>query len=169
MQFAIVFPIFQLIINEPRSFSLPKSNLCESFLRNALFTGRLSALPAVTWSRKHEFRLIRPLIYVSEELTTRIAESLGGLYSAVLNKYWIDEIYAAVIVGPMVAFSRTVLWQGVDRKIIDETLDDAAAGANQLSGEVRKMQSGNIRSYAAWVTAGAVVVIGYMMWMGAAR
>ncbi len=109
-------------------------------------------------------------LYVRRKnIPAQIAQNLGGIYSAVLNKYWVDEIYATVIVNPMMAISRTVLWQGIDRKVIDATLDDAAAGANQLSGEVRKMQSGNIRSYAAWVAAGAVLVVGYMMWMGAAR
>ena len=53
-------------------------DFCESFLRNAMFTGRISALPAVTYSKKNEFRLIRPLVYVTEDITTRFAESLGA-------------------------------------------------------------------------------------------
>ncbi len=60
------------------AFGHTADDMCESFLRNALFTGRLSALPAVTWSRQREFRLIRPLIYVSEELTSQFACSLGA-------------------------------------------------------------------------------------------
>jgi tRNA 2-thiocytidine biosynthesis protein TtcA len=60
------------------AFGHTADDLCESFLRNALFTGRLSALPAVTWSRQREFRLIRPLIYVSEQLTSRFASVLGA-------------------------------------------------------------------------------------------
>jgi len=53
-------------------------DFCESFLRNAMFTGRTSALPPVTWSKKKDFRLIRPLVYVTEDLTTRYAQSLGA-------------------------------------------------------------------------------------------
>ena len=53
-------------------------DFCESFLRNALFTGRISALPPVTWSSQKDFRLIRPLVYVTEDITTRFAESLGA-------------------------------------------------------------------------------------------
>jgi tRNA 2-thiocytidine biosynthesis protein TtcA len=53
-------------------------DFCESFLRNALFTGRISALPPITWSSKKDFRLIRPLVFVTEEITTRFAESLGA-------------------------------------------------------------------------------------------
>src|SRR3954454_11240099 len=58
------------------AFGHTADDFCESFLRNALFTGRLSALPAITYSSKKEFRLIRPLVYVTEALTTRYAESL---------------------------------------------------------------------------------------------
>ncbi len=52
-------------------------DLCEALLRNALFTGRLSALPPVTWSRSGDFRLIRPLVYVFEEVTRAYAEAAG--------------------------------------------------------------------------------------------
>ncbi|MGH7485269.1 MAG: ATP-binding protein, partial [bacterium] len=47
-------------------------------LRNALFNGRISALPAVIHSRDKEFRLIRPLVYVTEDVTSRFAESVGS-------------------------------------------------------------------------------------------
>ncbi len=46
-------------------------DFCEALLRNAMFTGKLSALPPVTSSRKGEFRLIRPLVFVTEDLTRR--------------------------------------------------------------------------------------------------
>jgi tRNA 2-thiocytidine biosynthesis protein TtcA len=60
------------------AFGHTADDFCESFLRNAMFTGRISALPAVTWSSKREFRLIRPLVYVGEQLTRAFAASLGA-------------------------------------------------------------------------------------------
>ena len=60
------------------AFGHTADDFCESFLRNALFTGRLSSLPPVTWSREREFRLIRPLLYVTEEITAQYAASLGA-------------------------------------------------------------------------------------------
>ncbi len=60
------------------AFGHTADDFCESFLRNAMFTGRTSALPAVTWSSKREFRLIRPLVYVTEDLTRAYATSLGA-------------------------------------------------------------------------------------------
>jgi tRNA 2-thiocytidine biosynthesis protein TtcA len=53
-------------------------DFCEAFLRNSMFTGRISALPPVTWSKKREFRLIRPLVFVTEDQTSAFAESLGA-------------------------------------------------------------------------------------------
>ncbi|MBI4873374.1 MAG: PP-loop domain-containing protein [Acidobacteria bacterium] len=60
------------------AFGHTADDFCEAFLRNAMFTGRLSALPAVAHSRDKEFRLIRPLVFVSEEVTRACAESLGA-------------------------------------------------------------------------------------------
>jgi tRNA 2-thiocytidine biosynthesis protein TtcA len=60
------------------AFGHTADDFCESFLRNALFTGRVSSLPPITYSRQRDFRLIRPLVYVTEDLTTRYAASLGA-------------------------------------------------------------------------------------------
>ena len=60
------------------AFGHTADDFCEALLRNILFTGRLSALPPVTHSRDREFRLIRPLVFVTEEITTAFAQSLGA-------------------------------------------------------------------------------------------
>jgi tRNA 2-thiocytidine biosynthesis protein TtcA len=59
------------------AFGHTADDFCESLLRNTMFTGRLSALPPVTTSRDREFRLIRPLVFVTEDITLAYAESLG--------------------------------------------------------------------------------------------
>jgi tRNA 2-thiocytidine biosynthesis protein TtcA len=60
------------------AFGHTADDFCESFLRNAMFTGRVSALPPVTWSGAKDFRLIRPLVFVSEKITAEFAASLGA-------------------------------------------------------------------------------------------
>jgi tRNA 2-thiocytidine biosynthesis protein TtcA len=60
------------------AFGHTADDFCESFLRNAMFTGRVSALPPITYSRAKDFRLIRPLVFVAEDMTTQFAESLGA-------------------------------------------------------------------------------------------
>lgn len=60
------------------AFGHTADDFCEALLRNALFIGRLSALPPVAHSRDGQFRLIRPLVFVTEEITHRFADSLGA-------------------------------------------------------------------------------------------
>lgn len=59
------------------AFGHTADDFCEALLRNTMFTGKLSALPAVTYSRDREYRLIRPLVYVTEDPTREYAASLG--------------------------------------------------------------------------------------------
>ncbi|MFZ0798267.1 MAG: NADH-quinone oxidoreductase subunit L, partial [Terriglobales bacterium] len=100
------------------------------------------------------------------QLPARIAASLGGLYRAVANKYYIDELYAVLFVKPLVDGSTAILWHGVDQGVIDAAVNGSADAARHVSDNVRHMQSGNLRSYAGWVAAGGAVVIAYMVWMG---
>jgi tRNA 2-thiocytidine biosynthesis protein TtcA len=59
------------------AFGHTADDFCESLFRNIMFTGRLSSLPAVTHSKKNDFRLIRPLVFVNEEITRAWVESKG--------------------------------------------------------------------------------------------
>ncbi len=112
------------------------------------------------------FTLAWLFYYRNPQLPQRIAAGLGGLYQAVVHKYYIDELYATLFVKPLIAGSALILWHGIDRDVIDATLDNSAHGANEVSDTMRHMQSGNLRSYAGWVAAGAAAVIAYMVWMG---
>ena len=109
------------------------------------------------------------LYYKRRDLPQKIADGLGGLYGAVANKYYVDEIYAALFVKPLIEGSTNVLWHGVDQGVIDAAVNDSASGARHVSDAARHMQSGNLRSYAGWVAAGGAVVIAYMIWMGVGR
>ncbi len=86
----------------------------------------------------------------------KVARSVHGLYTLVLNKYYVDELYLAVIIRPLLWISTHVLWHTVDVGMIDGTLNGTASAARAAGGELREMQSGNARSYATWVVVGAV-------------
>jgi len=110
--------------------------------------------------------LARLLYRKNPDLPRKIAEHLGGFYDTLVHKYYVDEIYAALFVKPLLDGSTRVLWHGVDQGVIDAAVNDAADGANHVSDAARHMQSGNLRSYAGWIAAGAALVIAYMVWMG---
>jgi NADH-quinone oxidoreductase subunit L len=86
----------------------------------------------------------------------QLAQKLHGGYVLLLNKYFVDEIYLALIVRPLLWLSRSVLWQIVDAGAIDGIVNGTATVARESGGKVRELQSGNTRSYASWVVIGAV-------------
>jgi NADH-quinone oxidoreductase subunit L len=145
---------------EELSASTPAPQPKEQGGSEALFTG-ISVVAAALG-----LFLAWLLYYRRPQLPQEIAKALGGFYEAVVHKYYVDEIYAAVFVKPLIDGSTRVLWQGIDRDVIDATLDNSAEGAREVSDAVRHMQSGNLRSYAGWIAAGAAVLIAYMIWMG---
>jgi NADH-quinone oxidoreductase subunit L len=91
-------------------------------------------------------------------------EGRQPFYRLVWNKYWVDEIYAGAIVWPMLTLSRIVLQRGVEYGIIDGTNTAWTAIARSSSGGVRRMQSGNIRSYAGWLAGGAAALLIAMLY-----
>ncbi len=101
------------------------------------------------------------------DLPEKIAGALGGIYQTVLNKYYVDEGYNAVIVQPVVEGSTKLLWRGVDAGLIDGSVNHAAGDVRKISDTLRHMQSGSVRSYAGWVAAGAAIVVAYLIWVGA--
>ena len=88
-----------------------------------------------------------------------LAGSLKGLYQLVYNKYFVDEVYDAAVVKPLVGGSRVVLWKGMDAGLIDGAVNGVGRWARATGNVLRLMQSGNIRSYATWVLFGSVLVI----------
>ena len=87
-----------------------------------------------------------------------------GLHKLLYNKYYVDEIYQAAIVGPLVWISRNILWKAVDEGTIDGAVNGIGYGVREIGDGVRHVQSGNTRSYAVWVLVGAVVVFGIIFW-----
>jgi len=106
------------------------------------------------------------LYHRRRDLPGKIAAALGGFYTAVRDKYYIDEGYATAFVRPLIKGSTYILWRGIDAGAIDATANESAEGAEHVSDALRHMQSGNVRSYAAWVAVGAAAVIAYMVYLG---
>jgi NADH-quinone oxidoreductase subunit L len=80
-------------------------------------------------------------------------------YALLDHKYWVDEIYGALIVTPLLMVSRILLNGLIDGGLIQGAGTGLAASGWGLGSIVRRIQSGNIRSYAGWLAAGAAAVI----------
>jgi NADH-quinone oxidoreductase subunit L len=88
-----------------------------------------------------------------------------GFHRLIENKYYVDEIYDAVIVRPLVWFSTRVLWQAVDAAGIDGAVNGVAGVARRAGDRLRRLQSGNTRSYATWVVVGAAAFTALLIWL----
>jgi NADH-quinone oxidoreductase subunit L len=104
--------------------------------------------------------LLAYVFYVLKpNLPESFAKGAGGLYTLVYNKYFVDEAYDATVVEPLIEGSRTVLWRGIDAGLIDGTVNGVGTRSRGIGSILRLAQSGNIRSYAAWVVLGSIVLL----------
>lgn len=91
-----------------------------------------------------------------------IAATVGG-YKLLANKYYVDEIYAATLVKPLLAFSKYGLEWVVDVVILGGAAWLLAGTATFGGAILQRWQSGNLRSYAAWLTLGAAVLLVFVL------
>jgi NADH-quinone oxidoreductase subunit L len=107
------------------------------------------------------------LAYVFYMLAPGIPDSIVSIFSIpynwIYNKYFVDELYDSTIINPTIDGSRNLMWRVFDVRGIDGIANGLATVAQGAGGILRKAQSGYIRNYAAWVVAGAIVVI---VWVG---
>jgi NADH-quinone oxidoreductase subunit L len=92
-----------------------------------------------------------------------LARKFQPVYSLLDHKYWVDEIYGRFIITPLLGFSRIILSGLVDAGIVQGTGAGLAATTRGGGWLVRRIQSGNIRSYAGWLAVGAAAVIAIVL------
>lgn len=116
---------------------------------------------------------------------------LFGLFTVFEKKYWVDEIYWALILSPYIACSRfladvidTRFWhdwfhdviigrgfKGLTRLLstqvdlggIDRLANGLGAATQALARLLRRLQTGYVRNYALSVFLGVVVILGYLI------
>ncbi len=91
------------------------------------------------------------------------AESLPGLYRLLLNKYYVDEIYNAVIIKPLMWLSEFFLWKIFDVGIVDGTVNGSAHVTQWASTKLRKIQTGDFQVYVMLFLIGVISVLAYFV------
>jgi NADH-quinone oxidoreductase subunit L len=101
----------------------------------------------------------------STSLPHRIAQRFNIIYQLLVHKYYVDEVYNWVVVWPLRVGSERLLWRRVDSEAIDGVMVNGTAETVAGAGGIlRRIQSGNIGSYASWVMLGATLWLVYVMW-----
>jgi NADH-quinone oxidoreductase subunit L len=96
-------------------------------------------------------------------LPEKLATKAHAMYSIMLNKYYLDDVYNALIVWPVVRMSREFLWKFVDTFMIDGAVNGIGQLVRGSATGLRHMQSGYVRTYAGWILLGGVLVIAWFL------
>ena len=92
-----------------------------------------------------------------------MAERLRPVHRVLLNKYYVDEIYDAVFVQPIKLLSTKGLWRGADAGLIDGAVNGVGLAVSGTSTVLRRVQTGSVRTYAAGIFVGVVLIVGYYL------
>lgn len=118
---------------------------------------------------------------------------IGPIFTVFENKYWVDELYWAVILNPYIALARflavVVDWQfwhdffhdvilkgGFDRLTrllsvqidlggIDAIANGLGSATRQVASSLRRIQTGLVRNYAFTVLLGVALIVGYLIYV----
>jgi NADH-quinone oxidoreductase subunit L len=116
---------------------------------------------------------------------------LGPIFTGMENKWWVDELYWAVILSPYISLSRFLaevidwrfwhdwfhdtviarsfrgsakfLAEAFDLGVIDGFANGLASITVRFAGSLSKIQTGYVRNYALSVFLGVIVIIGYLI------
>lgn len=93
-------------------------------------------------------------------------QPLRRLPKILQEKWRVDELYNGYIVDPLTTLSREGFWKGFDLGFIDGVVNGSGYFTIALGSVFRRIQVGFIRSYAAIILLGALVVLGYFIYFG---
>jgi NADH-quinone oxidoreductase subunit L len=103
------------------------------------------------------FRLLKPETLVP----ARLAPPETGLARLLWKKWYVDELYDAIIVRPVVWLSREVLWKILDARIVDGLLVNGTAAASRAVGWLgSRLQTGEVGVYVVLFVLGVLAVVG---------
>jgi NADH-quinone oxidoreductase subunit L len=97
------------------------------------------------------------------EMPKRAIAAAPAVYWLLWNKYYVDEVYDAVVVTPTVKGSEKLLWRTVDVGIIDWLVNAVAKSLGALSSAVRVVQSGIAQNYVFIFVIGVVALLGWLI------
>jgi len=96
---------------------------------------------------------------IAESLTKRYPR----IYRTLFNKYYVDEVYDAVIVEPAMKSSEEILWKVVDVALIDGVVNGSAKIVGAIAQSLRKIQTGVAQFYAVVFIGGILFVITWLL------
>jgi NADH-quinone oxidoreductase subunit L len=92
-----------------------------------------------------------------------MSRRLHGVYTLLMHKYYVDEIYDAAIVQPIKLLSTVGLWKAADAGLIDGAVNGVGQTVRAMSRVLRRVQTGSVRTYAASLFLGVALILGWYL------
>jgi len=160
-------------IGIPEIFSGEHGNLFHSWLAPVFKTAELKLMDFGSHSHFEELLLMiisvvaalsailyaRFIFLKKPEVADKTASKFKSAYNVLLNKYFLDEVYEASIVNPIVKGSENIFWKIADNKIIDGFINGLAKLIDKISGSIKKIQTGIAQSYAFVMVLGILIAL----------
>ncbi|MBC7795676.1 MAG: hypothetical protein H7Z37_02250, partial [Pyrinomonadaceae bacterium] len=132
-------------------------------------TGHHEHDPAELWTERYLalLSLTLAIVGISIGWLTFSKRPLLQMPRILENKWYVDELYKKAIISPLSSFSRESLWKVFDIGLIDGIVNGLGAFMMEFGDIVRRVQVGFVRSYAAFILFGALIVLAYFIYYGA--
>ena len=150
-------------------WSFTQPGMLERFLRPVLAAGR--AVAAVHETRAGEAALVTVSVIVAVLsawlgwlLYVRGTVRLGspGLHRLLQHQFYVEDAYEAAVVGPSRALARAAaVW---DRSVLDAAVTGVAVSIGRAGQALRRLQTGYLTHYAAFVLIGAFLILLFWVW-----
>ncbi|MDP6934797.1 MAG: proton-conducting transporter membrane subunit, partial [Myxococcota bacterium] len=101
------------------------------------------------------------VLYVRQpERPAALAARIPALYRGSLNKWYVDEIYVATLLRPILMGSRHILWAVIDVGIIDGLVNGVGNAARRVGAWYgRVVHVGQIQAYALGIAIGTALLV----------
>jgi NADH-quinone oxidoreductase subunit L len=102
-------------------------------------------------------------IYLNQpSLATQLQQRWSAVHRVLFNKYWVDELYNAVVVSPVYRISQR-LWKLWDEKVVDGAVNGVGYTLEGISSVLRLFQTGFVGTYALFFALGVLVLLFHLV------
>ncbi len=98
------------------------------------------------------------VLFKNKQSITELVSGLAPIEKVLAHKYYIDELYQLVILGPIAKFSQ-ICSDIIDRLGIDGAVNGVGNGARRIGTRLKALQDGDVQTAALWMVAGTALAV----------
>jgi len=92
----------------------------------------------------------------------KVKSFFGGFYQTLQNKFYVDELYNAIIIRPIVMISDKFVMT-FDKQIVDGAVNSAGTVTQTVGSWIKQLQTGLVQNYALLMVVGILLAVAYFI------